>query len=98
VVTVAGTETTNHYISTTKTITNIQAYQLKQSCDQLAELTVEHYVDSTPFTFCPNNIFFQQSFLMLLPSPYQSSKGSPGTILPVSLIFATQYSKDHPKY
>jgi hypothetical protein len=92
---VAGTETINHYGSTTKTITNIQAYQLKQSHDQLAKLTVEHYVESTLFTF-----YLTTSVLLnvIVPSPYQSSKGSPDTILPVSLISATQHSKNHPKY
>jgi len=56
----------------TKTITNIQAYQLQHSWHQLVKLTVEHYVPSTPFTFCPNNIFSQQTFSMLSSQPHSS--------------------------
>jgi len=69
---VAGTETVNNYGSPTKTITYIQAYQQKHSWHQLAKLTVEYYIPSTPFTFCPNNIFSQQSFSMLSSHPLSS--------------------------
>jgi len=71
---VAGTETVNNYGSPTKTITNIQAYQLQHSWHLLAKLTIEHYVPSTPFTFCPNNIFSQQSFSTLPSHPLSSLK------------------------